>query len=404
MKTVQDIPQLNSKVVVVRADMDVPHDGDVLRDDYRIRQSMPTIKYLLEHGAKVIVLSKIGRPKKSFDPAESLAPAAKRLAELLEYSYVATADVMPAAAPKQLVFLSGDIRNADIQAGVKSAPQGSLTVLENIRFYPEEENCDPGFAKMLASLGDVYVNEAFAMDHRAEVSVSMLPKIIPGYAGFQLAREVQAMDKVMTLPSRPFIAIMGGAKISDKIETIRNLAQQADAVLIGGALANLFQLAKGYDIGVSYCEKEKVALAAELLRNFKDKIHLPTDAVAAFADGSTPHIAGVTALKPDEGMFDIGPETILEYATIIKTAKKLVWNGPLGKFEEKQFSTGTMSVARVFAGRCKGFAYGVVGGGDTIDAINQAGIADQIDFVSTGGGAMLEYLAGKKLPGIIALQ
>jgi phosphoglycerate kinase len=403
MKFLHDIPNPNGKTVLLRADLDEPHDGETLLDDYRIRQSLPSIQYLLDHGAKVIVISKIGRPKKSFDPLQSLAPAARRLAELLNRP-MATSDAdLGNGDTGSVMFFTGDIRKPEDLAMVKDAPQHALVVLENIRFYPEEENCDPNFAALLASLGDFYVNDAFAMSHRSEVSVSMLPKLLPAFCGMELEKELNALQKLTTMHSKPYIAIMGGAKISDKVETIRALAQDADQLLIGGALANLFLKAKGFEIGLSFCESDKLSLAEELLRNFKDIIVLPTDVIVS--DMSKEHIAIVSAdsVKPDQAIYDIGPKTILAFSNAIKTARKMVWNGPVGLFEEQQFSTGTMSIGRIFAARCQGFAYGVAGGGDTLEAINQAQIADQLDFVSTGGGAMLDYLAGKTLPGIAAL-
>jgi phosphoglycerate kinase len=404
MKTISDIGGLDKKTVLLRADLDEPHDGQRLLDDYRIRKALPTIQYLLDHGATVIIISKLGRPKKSFDPEQTLAPVAESLAGLLKRMLVSAETDIPAFAENRLVFFTGDIRKPENIKAIKSLPQGSLVLLENIRFYPEEENCDPEFAKNLASLGDTYVNDAFAMDHRNEVSVSMLPKLLPAYAGFELVKELQALQRVVTMEAKPFIVIMGGAKISDKIETIRNLAPQADAVLIGGALANLFALAKGLPIGLSFCERDKVDLAADLLKNYVDKIVLPIDVIVS--DASKEHISIISAdsVLPEQGVYDIGPKTILEFSNRIRGARKMIWNGPLGLFEDRQFATGTMSIARMFASRCQGAAYGIVGGGDTLEAVNQAGIADQVDFVSTGGGAMLEFLAGHKLPGVEALD
>jgi phosphoglycerate kinase len=403
MKTIREIGGLNKKTVLLRADLDEPHNGKNLLDDYRIRKSLPSIQYLLERGATVIIISKIGRPKKSFDPEQTLAPAAECLAKLLKRRVVTTDSSLPAFAENRLIFFTGDIRKAENLAALKDLPQRSLVLLENIRFYPEEENCDPEFAKNLASLGDTYVNDAFAMDHRNEVSVSMLPKILPGYAGLELSTELQALNRVMTMEVKPFIIIMGGAKISDKVETIKNLAPQADAVLVGGALANLFLLAKGMEIGLSFCEHDKVELAADLLKNYPDKIILPIDVIVSDASKVHTSIISADSVLPEQGIYDIGPKTILEFSNQIHNARKMVWNGPLGLFEEHQFATGTMSVARMFAARCQGAAYGLAGGGDTLEAINQAAIADQVDFVSTGGGAMLEYLAGHKLPGVEAL-
>ena len=408
IKFVGNQSDFKGKAVLLRADLDEPHDGAKLLDDYRIQKAIPTIDFLRQAGAKVIILSKLGRPKKSFDPAETLMPAAERLAQLLGRKLVFADSRLPEYDAHQLIFFKGDIRKKEHRNAIKSSDSKDIILLENVRFYPEEENCDPKFAKELAELGDIFVFDAFAMAHRTETSVTMLPKYLPAYGGLELQQELYNLNKVLTLKVQPFLAIMGGAKISDKVETIRNLGQVADNVLIGGALANLFFLAQGLEIGKSYCEKEKVEVAKEFLRNFKSKLILPEDVIVAELDTNGNYekamIAAVNEVRPEQAILDIGPKTILNFSNYIKAAKKMLWNGPLGLFEKPSFSTGTMSIGRLFAARCKGIAFGIAGGGDTLEAINQAKIAEQIDFVSTGGGAMLQYFGTEPLPAIQALE
>lgn len=404
---------LQGKTVLLRADFDVPRKNGTLEDDYRIRMSLPTIKFLQEHGAKIIILSKTGRPKAGADAfngtnPDSLLPATERLGELLSKKVVNCRSRLPDYGIDHIIFFGGDIRKAESVELIKSVPAKDILVLENMRFYEEEKKCDPDFAKKITSLGDIYVDDAFAMVHRSEVTISELPKYMPAFAGLNLEKEIAAMHRILDIKENPFLVLMGGVKISDKIGAIKNLGKDADKILIGGGLANLFLKVKGYEIGKSVCETDKSDLALELLRNFKDKLLLPEDVIAAKValDGSfeNPRIVSADGVNSDEAILDIGPKSILAFANLIKEAQKMVWNGPMGFFENKTFSNGTMSIARIFASKCKGRAYGLVGGGDTLAAIHQAKVEDQIDFISTGGGAMLDFLAGEDLPGVKALQ
>ena len=403
MKFIREQKNLKGKTVLLRADFDDPHEGHKLLDDYRIRKSAASIEFLHSQGAKVIVASKIGRPE-GMDLSESLIIPAKHLAELMHKKLVVAKDRMPDYELGHLVFVPGDIRQEQTLELVRSASARDIIILENIRFYSEEQNNDPAFAEKLASLADIFVFDAFAMAHRNEVTVSMLPSYLPAFAGLTLESEIKALDKLLTLKAHPFIAMMGGAKISDKVGAIRNLGKHADHILVGGGPANLFLFAKGYEIGKSICEKDSLGLAKEIMRNFKSKLVLPLDVLVAKPDFSNPHFVKIDQVKKTEAIFDIGPKTILEFSKYIKAAKKMVWNGPMGHYEIKSFSHGTMAIAELFASKCQGNAYGVVGGGDSVGALTRAKVLDQVDFVSTGGGAMLDYLAGDKLPALVVLE
>lgn len=405
MKFISQEKNLSGKTVLLRADLDAPHQDGKILDDYRVRMALPTIEYLYNNGAKVVIVSKTGKPNGSADAAQSLEHVGSLLADLLHKKFVVAENRVPDYDAAHFVFFKGNITDPKNREEVKKAPQKDIVLLENIRFYPGELNADPNFAKDLAALADIYVNDAFAMMHRNEASVSVLSNYLPSYAGLNVEREIKALDNLVALKANPFVVIVGGAKISDKVGTIRNLGIKASNILIGGGPANLFFLAKGYNIGKSVCEREKLELAVELIRNFKEKIILPIDVVVADAeDFSKVRVCAPSEIKANEMALDIGPQTILLFSEKIKAAKKMIWNGPMGLFEKKTFSNGTMSIARIFAARCKGFAYGVVGGGDTLEAINIAKVADQIDFVSTAGSATLDYLAGADMPGLKALK
>lgn len=409
MKFLSAIKDLKGKTVLLRADLDAPHENGKILDDFRIRSSVPTIKDLLAKGAGIIIVSKTGKPKGAPDTDDSLQEQGRVLAGLLGCEFV-KADSQKKLSPaedskKRLVFFADSILDASTQANAKKTAASDIVLLENIRFYKQETEADPGFAKMLASLADIYINDAFAMMHRNEASVSVVESFLPSYAGINVENELNGLNKLLTLKAQPFLVIIGGAKISDKVGTIKNLGRQAANILVGGGPANLFLLAKGYEIGDSLCEREQMQVAQDLLRNFKDKIIFPVDMVVADKDDhSKLRVSAPDQIRKNEQILDIGPETILLFSKFIKAAKKMVWNGPMGLFEEKSFSHGTMSIATIYAARCKGFAYGVVGGGDTLEAINKSKVADQIDFVSTAGGATLDYLAGEQLPGLIALD
>jgi phosphoglycerate kinase len=412
MKFIRSLKSLKGKTVLLRADFDVPHDGKKILDDHRIRAVIPTIEHLRKAGAKIVILSKLGRPEavtdsSKWDKSESIMIPAEHLAKLLKFKLVEIKDRFPQYAVGHVAVISGDIRKPETRKLINEGPTKDIIVLENMRYYPEEAAGDTKLAKALAELGDLYVNEAFAVSHRSEMSVSVLPKYLPAYVGLNLEQEITALDRVLDSKAQPFVTIMGGIKISDKVGAIKNLAKKSDMVLIGGGLANLFFLAQGHEIGKSKVESEKIELAKELLRNFKNKIILPSDVVVAKSakNGfSDIRVCKTNEVKTTEAILDIGPQTILDYSTRIKTAKKMVWNGPMGFFEEKPFSYGTMSVALVFSARSQGKCYGVIGGGDTLEAAAKAKIVDRVDFASTGGGAMLEYMSGKPLPGIKVLE
>lgn len=400
MKYIREQKNLAGKTVLLRADLDAPEDAGKITDDFRVRKAVPTIKLLYEAGAKVIIISKNGHKHN-----KSLELVAYCLADLLQKKISITDKEIPTYDVGHLVLFKGNILEEQSQQAIKKAAPQNIVLLENIRFYEQEVNADVNFAKMLASLGDIYVNDAFAMAHRNEASVSILPQFLPSFAGLNLENEIKNLKKVLSLKANPFLVIMGGAKISDKVGTIENLGKSADKILVGGGPANLFFYAKGYEIGKSICEKNEIDLAKDLLRNFKDKIVMPLDVVVAkpetFADT---HVTTPDKIRPNEAIYDIGPKTILEFSKHIKGAKKMIWNGPLGFFENRTFSHGTFAIAQIFAAVSQSKAFGVVGGGDTAAAVNQAKMADQIDFVSTAGSATLDFLAGKKLPALEALE
>ncbi len=417
MQFLREQKNLKGKTALVRADLDAPLANGVICDDYRIRMSAQSIDFLRKAGAKIIIASKSGRPElvsqtdwqanADANAKYTLLPAAERLGEILNLKVSDCKERLPDYGISQIVFLRADIRDQKIRDMVKAAPASEIIVLENIRFYSEEKNCDGNFAKALAGLADFYVDEAFAMVHRKEATISEIPRILTAYAGLNLEKEVSAMRRVLEIRENPFLVISGGIKISEKIGALKNLGKRADKILIGGGLANLFFKAKGLSIGKSVSEADKEELATELLRNFKEKIVLPEDMIVASKSGNgfqNVRIAEAEEIGPGESILDIGPKTILNFSSYIKAAKKMVWNGPMGLFENKPFSYGTMSIARIFAARSKGMAYGLAGGGDTLEALRLAKVEGQIDFISTGGSSMLEFLAGEELPGIKALN
>ena len=402
MKFLSSQNSLLGKSVLLRADLDVPRDAFKILDDSRIKAAIPSMEYLVKQGASLIVISKSGRPK-GWQAEYSLKPIAEYLARLLSKNFVSTKEYSDQYF-NEVVFFEGDITKEGAVEIVKKLSKKNIVILENLRFYTQEQEPSPVFAKLLASLSEIFVNDAFAMMHRNEASISLLPKYIPSFAGLNVEKELNALNKLLTLQANPFTVIIGGAKISDKVGAIKNLSKSAQYVLVGGGPANLFFLSQGFEIGKSLCEKEELEVASDLMRNYKTKIVLPVDVVVAKAtDHEQVRVCKPTGVLKDEAILDIGPQTTLLFSKIVKESKKMVWNGPMGLFEEKKFSHGTMSLALIFAARCKGFAYGIVGGGDTLDALNQARLLEQIDFVSTAGGATLEYLAGENLPGLKAL-
>ena len=389
LRTLDDL-DVRGKRVLVRVDFNVPLAEGGVGDDTRIRAALLTINRLREQGAAVLLASHLGRPKGAVDPRYSLAPVATRLSELLGMPVAFASDTVGPAAQKIAARLE----------------PGQVALLENLRFQPGEEQNDRAFAEQLAALADCYVNDAFGAAHRAHASTAALASLLPSAAGLLMEAEITALNKVLRDPEHPFVVIIGGAKVSDKIGVIESLLATADAILIGGGMANTFLLAQGYQIGTSLAEPEQAELARELLTRAVDlgvAIQLPSDVVVAPSlDASEQHrTVTIEEVGADDAIFDIGPTTIERFNERLDHAKTIVWNGPMGVFETPPFDNGTRGVAKAVAG-AEGYA--VVGGGDSVAAIEQAGLADGIDHISTGGGASLEFLEGRTLPGIAALE
>ncbi len=385
-KTIRDI-NVNGKKVLVRVDFNVPLKDGAVGDDTRIRGALPTIQYLLEHGAAVILCSHLGRPKGKVDPQFSLKPVADYLQTLVQNKVYFASDCIGPVAEKAA-------------AALKS---GEILLLENTRFYAEEEKNDLGFAKKLADLADIYVNDAFGTAHRAHASTEGVTHFKPGVAGFLLEKEIKYLSSAVEDPKRPFVAILGGAKISDKIGVIKNLLQKADTVLIGGGMANTFFKAQGFDMGDSLVQDEALETAKEILGSASNKLVLPVDMVIAnaFEDTAEKKTVDVGNVPAGWRVLDIGPKTVAKYADFIKNAGTVVWNGPMGVFEMPSFAVGTYDVAKAVA---ESKAISIIGGGDSVAAIQQSGLANKVTHISTGGGASLEMLEGKILPGVAALQ
>jgi 3-phosphoglycerate kinase len=397
-KTIKDI-DVSGKRALVRVDFNVPLDENRnITDDRRIRAAVPTIKYLLDAGASVILMSHLGRPKGGPDPKYSLAPCAKRLGEILGLQ----------------VTMLDDCVGEQVKSRVLAAKPGEVIMLENVRFHPEEEANDAGFAKQLAELGEVYVNDAFGSAHRAHASTEGVAHYLPAVAGFLMQKELDYLGTALENPQRPFLAILGGVKVSDKIKVIDNLLNKVDQLIIGGAMAYTFFKAQGLNVGNSIVDEPGIELAKSALTKAKEKgveLLLPVDVVEAELPEGFDIRAGIPedvkiATAPANAMLDgyegldIGPETQKLFAEKIKTAKTIVWNGPMGVFEDKRFEAGTRTVAEAMA-ESEGTT--IVGGGDSAAAVEQMGYADKMSHVSTGGGASLEFLEGKTLPGVAIL-
>ena len=389
-KTVRDIDAAGKRVLV-RVDFNVPLDENRnITDGRRIQAALPTIRYLLDKGAKVILMSHLGRPKGGPEVKYSLTPAAKRLEDLLG---------MP-------VTKLGDCIGEMVQGAVMGMPIGHVVMLENVRFYPQEEKNDPRFAKQLAALGEVYVNDAFGSAHRAHASTEGVAKYLPAVAGFLMEKELEYLGKAIGSPERPFLAILGGAKVADKIPVIDSLLTKVDELAIGGGMAYTFFKAQGYEIGKSLLDQEGIELAKSAMEKAKErgvKLYLPEDVVAAdeFKEDANTKVVSANQIPPDWMGMDIGPKTIEKFGQAVKRAKTIVWNGPMGVFEMPKFAEGTRAIAQAMA---ESGATTIVGGGDSAAAVEQMGFADKMSHVSTGGGASLEFLEGKTLPGVAALQ
>ena len=388
IKSVRSIKNLQGKTVLLRVDFNVPIKDQKVREDYKIKMSLPTIEYLLRKGARVVAMSHLGSPKGKQNPDLSLAPIAKSLQKLLAGR----------AYKRKIKFASGVI-GSEVAKEVKDLKNGELILLENLRFEIGEEKNESAFAKKLASLGDIYVNDAFAVSHRDQASVSAIKKYLPSYAGLLLEDEVLALSKIIK-PKQPLIAVMGGAKVDTKAPLIEKMYKKAEFVLVGGALANNFFKALGYEVGASLVDDASLVFAKKFIKRGRldQKIILPCDVVVVSAGRIVAKLADNLSKK--DRIVDIGPKTIEMFAPIIKQAATIVWNGPMGCFEEKSSAFGTMAIGRIIAARSRGVAWGVVGGGETVEAIELTKMSQYIDWISTAGGAMLAYLGGEKMPGL----
>jgi len=390
IRHVKDLP-VEGKRVFLRVDFNVPLAGRKVSDDSRIQASLRTIRHLLERGARLVIASHLGRPKGKPAPEFSLEPVAAHLAELLAMD-VTLADEPVGDGARKVV---ADLRD------------GQIAMLENLRWSPGEEANEDGFARALASYADVYVNDAFGAAHRAHAStVGMIPHVAEAGAGFLMYDEVDKLSKLLGEVDRPYLAILGGAKVSDKIEVLEALLGRVDSIAIGGAMANTFLKARGHELGASLVEEDKLPVARSFLRKASEakvQIRLPSDLVVATSlEAPSGSPVGVDQVKPDQMALDIGPASARAYGDDIARARTLFWNGPMGVFERPPFAAGTLAVARAVAENR--LAYTVVGGGDSVAAVNQAGLAERISHVSTGGGASLEFIQGVTLPGIEALE
>jgi phosphoglycerate kinase len=391
---IQDL-DLKGKRVFVRVDFNVPIKDSKVSDDLRIRAALPTIRYGMDKGAVLVLASHLGRPKGKPKPEFSLAPAAERLAGLLG---------------KEVHFVPECI-GPPVEEAVRASRPGDVILLENLRFHPEEEANDPEFSKKLATMTPLYVNDAFGSAHRAHASTEGITHFVQkAAAGFLMEKELRYLGGALESPTRPFVAILGGVKISDKIEVIENLLGKVDRLLIGGAMMFTFLKSQGKSIGKSLCEEDKLDLAREILSKagksvagMQPRIVLPLDAVVSSSadDESSAHIVPADQISEDEMGLDIGPKTTAAYSEIIRPAKTVVWNGPMGVFEKEAFASGTINLAKAIA---ESQAVSVIGGGDSAAAVAKAGVADRITHISTGGGASLEFLAGRILPGVAALN
>ncbi len=390
IRRVDQLP-LSGRRVFIRVDFNVPlNERNEITDETRIVSSLPTIRYVIEAGGKAIIASHLGRPKGKRDPKYSLAPVARALSQMLG----------------QKVTLADDCIGEEVQAKIEKMGERDVLLLENLRFHPEEEKNEENFSRALASLCDVYVNDAFGTAHRAHASTEGMTRYVKEVAaGFLMMEEIENLEKALVNPAKPYVAILGGAKVSDKIGVIQNLIEKVTTLLIGGGMAYTFLKAKGVEVGKSLIEMDQIQFSLNLMKKAEGKVKflLPLDHVAAERMDlqARKEVVGNERIPPGWVCLDIGPETIKAFSEEIRKAKTIVWNGPMGVFEMEPFSKGTFEIAKAVADSS---AFSIVGGGDTISAVNRAGVTDRISHLSTGGGASLEFLEGKRLPGIEALR
>lgn len=388
-KTIRDV-DVQGKRVLMRVDFNVPMQDDTITDDRRIRAALPTIKHAIEAGGKVILMSHLGRPKGKPDDAFRLDPVAKRLSELL-------------GQPVQKV---DDCIGADVEQAVAKLEPGDVLLLENVRFYAQETDNDPEFAKALAALGDIFVNDAFGTAHRAHASTTGVADYLPAVSGFLMEKELEFLGGAVEEPKRPFVAILGGAKVKDKIAVIESLLNKVDTLIIGGGMAYTFLKAQGYEVGNSLLDGERLEFCRSIMAKAEEKgveLLLPVDVVVAkeYGPDAEHKVVSSREMPADWEGLDIGPETAKRFSAAVKDAGTVVWNGPMGVFEFEAFAKGTLSVAQALADSS---AVTIIGGGDSAAAVEQMGLADKMTHVSTGGGASLEFLEGKVLPGVAALD
>lgn len=391
-KTVRDI-DIKGKRLIVRCDFNVPQDSEgKITDDIRITSALPTISYLIEQGAKVILMSHLGRPDGEANMKYSLKPVAERLSELLG---------------KEVVFISApEVVNEEVKKAAAGLGGGDVMLLENVRFRKEETKNGPVFSKELADLAEISVNDAFGTAHRAHSSTAGIAEYLPAVSGFLIEKEVKFLGSAVEDPKRPFAAILGGAKVADKILVIENLLNKVDTLIIGGGMAFTFLKAKGYEIGKSILDSDRIGYAAELLKKAEEKgvkLLIPVDTVAAkeFSNDVEARVFDAGSMPEDWMGLDIGPKTVALYSDEIKRAKTVIWNGPMGVFEMSNFAQGTIKIAEALA---ESSGVSIIGGGDSAAAVEQFGLADKMTHISTGGGASLEFLEGKELPGIAVLE
>ncbi|MDP1631406.1 MAG: phosphoglycerate kinase [Caulobacter sp.] len=389
-----DTADLAGKRALVRVDFNVPMEGGVITDDTRLRSALPTIRYLSSRGAKVILLAHFDRPKGQRVPAMSLGPVAGPLSALLG----------------EPVLFGEDCIGADAYRTVASLENGQMALLENLRFHPGEETNDPAFVSELAAFGDLYVNDAFSAAHRAHASTEGLARLLPSYPGLAMRRELDMLDAALGNPQKPVLGIVGGAKVSTKLDLLNNLVRKLDRLAIGGGMANTFLAAQGHDVGGSLCEHDLGDTARAIMASAKTagcELLLPVDVVVAreVKPGTATRTCGLDDVKAGDLILDAGPETVKRLIAAMDASKTLIWNGPLGVFEVPPFDAATVAAAKHAAGRVKtGQLVAVAGGGDTVSALNHAGVVDDMTFVSTAGGAFLEWMEGKTLPGVAALE
>lgn len=393
IRRIQDA-DVAGKRVLVRVDFNVPMKDGEVSDDTRLRAALPTIEHLTEAGAKVILLAHFGRPKGQVVADMSLEPVAQPLADLLGVA----------------VDFCTETVGEDVQSAIADMADGDVMLVENTRFHAGEEKNDPAFARALAELGDLYVNDAFSAAHRAHASTEGVAKLLPAFAGLAMQREIDHLVAALEAPQRPVIALVGGAKVSTKIDLLQNLVKKVDILFVGGGMANTLLFAKGVNVGASLCEKDLVDTARAILAAAEEsgcKLMLPSDVVLAkeFKPNPATRLAAVSDVAADEMILDCGPATVVALTLAMESAKTLIWNGPLGAFETPPFDTATVAAAEAAArAAVAGDLVAVAGGGDTVAALNQAGVADDFNFISTAGGAFLEWMEGKALPGVAVLM